>query len=317
MWAIILAVIPGVVAAQEPSMSVVSNSSSFVCSDEYLVVGEDYATFEVDVSGNNSDYTYDLFDRPRFRIQTLVTKNGSATVKDDMSLCEPFGLPQDGFCVKRDLTNTTNCSCEVVGPQVYRVKAVYRIEDDVNGTNGRIQLLWPDVRNGDIAVFYYLPEVRGTGRGLVFPLLHDSLKQHPKSVCRLSYRQGYRSGAWTPISRGGHWTFLGIRTKTAGPFPLVSSTDDKQQWQADREAFALTGGALRSCTNNLHCVTPIQTLQIMICLEVFMKLGVSIIFRTCPPVYSSTMPRRRLWLRPSLVHYSISYLVGNGTDMGR
>ncbi|GFN90184.1 hypothetical protein PoB_001669000, partial [Plakobranchus ocellatus] len=56
------------------------------------------------------------------------------------------------------MVDTTGCSCEVVGPQVYRVKLVYRIEE-VSESRGRLQLMWPSSR-GPINVMYHLPEVR-------------------------------------------------------------------------------------------------------------------------------------------------------------
>ncbi|GFO16687.1 hypothetical protein PoB_004319200 [Plakobranchus ocellatus] len=142
---------------QQPSLDIVTNSSSFLCTDEYLVVGEDFITFEVELSGNNSDYTYTVFDGPRFQIQQLVTENGNTELKSDNPICQPFLAPVDGFCVKKDITGTTGCSCELVGPQVYWVKAVYRIQN-VNET--RVLLLWPSL-SGNLNVSYYLPEIQG------------------------------------------------------------------------------------------------------------------------------------------------------------
>ncbi|GFO46593.1 hypothetical protein PoB_007309800, partial [Plakobranchus ocellatus] len=57
-------------ASRQPSLTVITNSSSFLYSDEYLVVGEDFVTFELDLSGNNSDYTYEFFDAPSFKFHT-------------------------------------------------------------------------------------------------------------------------------------------------------------------------------------------------------------------------------------------------------
>ncbi|GFO43825.1 hypothetical protein PoB_007033000 [Plakobranchus ocellatus] len=137
-------------------MKVLNRSSSFLCTDEYLVVGEDFVTFEVELSGNNSDYTYTIFDGPRFRIERFVKKDWEMS-NYYYSICQPFLAPVDGFCLKRDITYTTGCSCELVGPQVYRVKAVYRIKN-VNET--RFSLLWPSL-SGAINVSYYLPEIQG------------------------------------------------------------------------------------------------------------------------------------------------------------
>ncbi|GFO03051.1 hypothetical protein PoB_002955600, partial [Plakobranchus ocellatus] len=163
--AVLLYCFLGIATAQQPSLTIVTSSSSFSCNDDFLVVGEDFVTFELDLSGNNSDYTYDIFDGPRFRLQELVTENGNTLVASDYIICEPFDLPQDGFCVKRDITNTTGCSCEAVGPQVYRVKAVYRIED-VSESRGRLELRWPSL-SGPISAFYSLPEVRATSMAIV------------------------------------------------------------------------------------------------------------------------------------------------------
>ncbi|GFN82933.1 hypothetical protein PoB_000943900 [Plakobranchus ocellatus] len=154
----LLCLFSGLATAQQPSMTIVINSSSFWCSDEYLVVGEDFVTFEMELSGNSPDYTYNVFDGPRFRRQKLVTEDGILRVTADKLLCVPFRTPQNGFCVERNIVNTTGCSCEAIGPQVYRIKLVYRIED-ISG--GRLELLWPSVTAGDLSVFYYLPEVRG------------------------------------------------------------------------------------------------------------------------------------------------------------
>ncbi|GFO03050.1 hypothetical protein PoB_002955500 [Plakobranchus ocellatus] len=139
---VILYVFSGIATALKPSMKVLTNSSSFLCTDEYLVVGEDFVTLEVELSGNNSDYTYTVFDGPRFRIHEVI--------------CQPFLAPVDGFCLKRDIVDTTGCSCKLVGPQIYRVKTVYRIKN-VNET--RVLLLWPSL-SGAVNVTHYLPEIQ-------------------------------------------------------------------------------------------------------------------------------------------------------------
>ncbi|GFO07986.1 hypothetical protein PoB_003449100 [Plakobranchus ocellatus] len=72
----------GLVTAQQPTINLVTNSSSFSCTDEYLVVGEDFVTLEVDVSGNNSHYTYTQFQWPQMRRHKLSTVNGKTTVTD-------------------------------------------------------------------------------------------------------------------------------------------------------------------------------------------------------------------------------------------
>ncbi|GFO08839.1 hypothetical protein PoB_003534400 [Plakobranchus ocellatus] len=160
----------------KPTVTVVTNSSSFLCSEQFLVVGEDFVTLELDLSGNNSDYSLGVFDGPRFRIHQLVTKNGKTTEQDD-PVCEPFNN-RLGFCVKRHIRNTTGCSCEVVGPQVYRVKAVYRIQD-INET--RIRLLWPSVTGGNINKNYYLPEARAEPNITKFQIT-------PSFQCALDYQ---------------------------------------------------------------------------------------------------------------------------------
>ncbi|GFO11833.1 hypothetical protein PoB_003833800 [Plakobranchus ocellatus] len=73
---VLLHLLIGIVTAQRPSMIVVKNSSSFVCTETYLVAGEDYVTFEVDLAGNNTDYTYTKFYWPEFRSQKRAMKNG-------------------------------------------------------------------------------------------------------------------------------------------------------------------------------------------------------------------------------------------------
>ncbi|GFO08837.1 hypothetical protein PoB_003534200 [Plakobranchus ocellatus] len=165
--------------AQRPSINIVANSSSFLCSEQFLVVGEDFATFEVDLSRNNSDYTYKEFDWPTFHRQKLATVHG-VTKTSIKLICEPFVIPKNGFCVKRPLTNTTGCSCEVVGTQVYLVKLVYSIED-VNETRGRLELFWPSVTLGPISTFYYLPEVRAEPNITSFQIT-------PSFNCTLEYQ---------------------------------------------------------------------------------------------------------------------------------
>ncbi|GFO27310.1 hypothetical protein PoB_005381500 [Plakobranchus ocellatus] len=163
---VVLKLLLGVIGAQQPTptvkpkptVTIVTNSSSHLCSEQFLVVGEDFVTFELDLSGNNSDYTYSEFDWPRFRFNELITENGTTKVARDRPICLPFDLPQNGFCVKRDIFNTTGCSCEVVGVQVYRVKVVYRIED-VKETRGRIVFVWPSVPL-PFTISYNLPGIR-------------------------------------------------------------------------------------------------------------------------------------------------------------
>ncbi|GFO46616.1 hypothetical protein PoB_007312100 [Plakobranchus ocellatus] len=138
--------------AQEPSMTIAAISFSFACSDEYLVVGEDYVKFEVIVSGNNSDYTHDVFARPSFRREDLVTtENGKTDFKGDRPVCDPYE--------KGDKDSTTKCSVKEVGPQVYRFK-LFHVIKFVNESRGRFILEWPSIR-GDLKRFCHLPEVRG------------------------------------------------------------------------------------------------------------------------------------------------------------
>ncbi|GFO08828.1 hypothetical protein PoB_003533300 [Plakobranchus ocellatus] len=164
---VVLKLLLGIITAQKPTptvkptVTIVTNSSSFLCSEHFLVVGEDFVTFELDLSGNNSEYILDRFDGPRFRLHKTDWKNRNKIISD--LICVLFRAPQDGFCVKRDIINSTGCSCEVVGPQVYRLKLVYRIHE-INETRGRILLLWPSTLtlNGKIDKYYNLPEVRGS-----------------------------------------------------------------------------------------------------------------------------------------------------------
>ncbi|GFO24286.1 hypothetical protein PoB_005079100 [Plakobranchus ocellatus] len=46
----------------------------------------------------------------------------------------------------------------------------------------------------------------------------------------------------------------------------------------------------RSCTTNLHCITPVQILQITMCLEGFIERGESLIRTLCrtPEFYGAT-----------------------------
>ncbi|GFO14505.1 hypothetical protein PoB_004101000 [Plakobranchus ocellatus] len=70
-------------AITKPTVTIVTNSSSFLCSEHFLVVGEDFVTFELHLSGNNSKYTLNPFFGPRFKYQQLVTEKGRTRVKRD------------------------------------------------------------------------------------------------------------------------------------------------------------------------------------------------------------------------------------------
>ncbi|GFN86104.1 hypothetical protein PoB_001261000 [Plakobranchus ocellatus] len=146
------------IRAGKPSMEIVKTISSFMCSDQYLVMRFDTVTFELELSGNNSLYSLDEFGWPIFYIQKL--KDGNTTRTYDKIICQPFSLPEDGFCntQQRRLWVKNVCSCETVGPQVYRVKVVYTV-GDVSESRGRIWLTWPSI-NGSIEKSFDIPEVR-------------------------------------------------------------------------------------------------------------------------------------------------------------
>ncbi|GFO36325.1 hypothetical protein PoB_006283000 [Plakobranchus ocellatus] len=141
----------GMAAAQQPSLDVVQSSHSSSCNDEYLVVGVDNITFEVDVSGNNSEFTFGISISPEFSRE--LANNDPSTSK---FLCSPFGSTQNTFCVQ-DVTD--GCSCQILSPNVFRVKNVYTVEA-VNESRGRIRLIWRSIDNS-IAVFHDIPEVLG------------------------------------------------------------------------------------------------------------------------------------------------------------
>ncbi|GFN90183.1 hypothetical protein PoB_001668900 [Plakobranchus ocellatus] len=67
----------------KPTVTIVTNSSSYLCSEQFLVVNEDVVTFELDLSNNNSEYTYAEFEWPRFRLHVFVTKNGTTSKRFD------------------------------------------------------------------------------------------------------------------------------------------------------------------------------------------------------------------------------------------
>ncbi|GFN86106.1 reverse transcriptase [Plakobranchus ocellatus] len=145
----------GISKGQNPSMKVLTNTSSSSCSEQYLVAGKDHLTFEVELTGNGSIYTYDEPYWPQFFLDTW---GGS------VKICQPFDLPGKGFCKKRQQLTTLRtiaCSCEMVRPQVYRVKVVYKMTD-VRESPGRIQLLWLSKRIGvkNLAKSFYYPDVR-------------------------------------------------------------------------------------------------------------------------------------------------------------
>ncbi|GFO39691.1 hypothetical protein PoB_006619600 [Plakobranchus ocellatus] len=145
------------VRAEKPSVEIVKSVSSSLCSDKYLVTFVDTITFELELSGNNSLYTYEKHSWPRFRLQEL--KNGTSKIKSSRTICEPFSLPENGFCkVKQQLNfRQTGCYCETVGPQVYRVKAIYNVRD-VSESRGRIELYWPSTV-GTVGKVLDIPDV--------------------------------------------------------------------------------------------------------------------------------------------------------------
>ncbi|GFO20487.1 histone-lysine N-methyltransferase SETMAR [Plakobranchus ocellatus] len=90
---------------------------------------------------------------------SMTWKHPSSPVTKKFKLCEPFGDPMTGFCMKRDLTDMTGCSCEQVLPMVFRIKAIHKIESLLESF-GRIQFVWPS-SNGDIVENLDIKEVVG------------------------------------------------------------------------------------------------------------------------------------------------------------
>ncbi|GFO29971.1 hypothetical protein PoB_005647600 [Plakobranchus ocellatus] len=148
------------VHAQNASVKVVTNMSSYLCTDQYLVVGEDSVTCAWELSGNNSDYTYNEFFEPYIRMETFtLLHDGSLQLLNDALICTPFDLPKNGFCNKVNRYNPA-CSCEAVGPQVYRVKYVLTL-NDVRESRGKFTLIWPSLGlKGYIKKVCYIPEVK-------------------------------------------------------------------------------------------------------------------------------------------------------------
>ncbi|GFN74890.1 endonuclease-reverse transcriptase [Plakobranchus ocellatus] len=151
------------VTAQQPSVKIVSNTSSFSCSEDFIVLFEDFVTFELDISGNNSEFVLDRFGyAPRFLLHRIVTRRGRKRLLD-FTICSPFGRDRYHFCEKKNVSgNSPGCSCESVGPQVYRIIVVYALKQVVE-IGSSIQLVWiPTRRRGSIIEDYYLPKVRAT-----------------------------------------------------------------------------------------------------------------------------------------------------------
>ncbi|GFO29970.1 nuclease harbi1, partial [Plakobranchus ocellatus] len=167
---ILLYLLVGISKAQNASVKVVTNISSYLCTDQYLVVGEDTVTCAWELSGNNSVYTYNEFDRPRIRMRTFtVLHDGSLQLLNDALPCTPFDSPKNGFCNKVNRYNPA-CSCEVVGPHVYRVKYVHTLKD-VSESRGRFILLWPSLKlTGHIEKVCYIPEVKAEPEIEVFQI---------------------------------------------------------------------------------------------------------------------------------------------------
>ncbi|GFN80949.1 hypothetical protein PoB_000745500 [Plakobranchus ocellatus] len=138
-------------------MTIVKIVSSFLCTDRYLVVGLDSVTFELELSGNYSMYSYEQFHWPELRLRKWT--KGKAKLAIDKLVCSPFTRPENGFCVKSDV-----CSCEEVSPQVYRVKTVYTIEN-VDESRGKLSLIWPS-RINNVTKRFHLPKVKGESEEL-------------------------------------------------------------------------------------------------------------------------------------------------------
>ncbi|GFN96495.1 hypothetical protein PoB_002300100 [Plakobranchus ocellatus] len=157
---VLLKLLLAMTTAQEPSMKIVTSSSSFSCSKDFLVLGEDFVTFELDVSGNNSEYTlHDYTYAPRFILSRLVRENGKTRAYED-TICWPFGEDQNHFCEKTNVSGKSpGCSCESVGAQVYRVKTVHIIKKHLE-IKSSIRLVWISNTGGTITKDYYLPKVR-------------------------------------------------------------------------------------------------------------------------------------------------------------
>ncbi|GFO50626.1 hypothetical protein PoB_007713100 [Plakobranchus ocellatus] len=131
------------------------------CTSAFLVKNEDFVTFELQLSRNNSHYTYKKPDWPRFMLQFKQKAKAGRYRWNEYFLCEPFGDPHNGFCVKRDLIRMSGCSCEQVQPQVYLVKAVYKVLN-VYESQGKLKFVWPSTK-GDVVQFFDFPRVWGVG----------------------------------------------------------------------------------------------------------------------------------------------------------
>ncbi|GFO16099.1 hypothetical protein PoB_004260400 [Plakobranchus ocellatus] len=132
-----------------PSLVVVNRSYTSSCSKNFLVAGADNVTFEADVSGNNSAFTFGILISPEFN--RLLSGGHRGTSK---FLCSPFGVAKR-FC---DSKPSHGCTCKVIGRHVYRVKNVYTVTG-VDESRGKIVLIWRS-RNDSITVQADIPEVK-------------------------------------------------------------------------------------------------------------------------------------------------------------
>ncbi|GFN98280.1 hypothetical protein PoB_002478600 [Plakobranchus ocellatus] len=85
--------------ASVPSVKVMRRMSTSFCGTNVLVLNNDYVTFELELSGNNSYYKYTQPNGPKFVIQEMVMDKAGMMIKEQQLVGE------QSFCLHKLLWN--------------------------------------------------------------------------------------------------------------------------------------------------------------------------------------------------------------------
>ncbi|GFO33613.1 hypothetical protein PoB_006011800 [Plakobranchus ocellatus] len=135
----------------DPEIKLIHSKSSFSCAPYYQVVGMDYTTLELEVSGNSSAYSFKQDLWPRFEYKTLI--NG--TFGQPVPFCTPFSARRHGFCVTR-MFFPDDCSCEQVDTDKYRVTVNFTMPTTAM-SQGILALTWPGKQAPGVQYEHRLP----------------------------------------------------------------------------------------------------------------------------------------------------------------
>ncbi|GFO33616.1 hypothetical protein PoB_006012100 [Plakobranchus ocellatus] len=159
----------GMSKAQTYPVKLINNTSTFTCSDQFLVVGEDTLTCTFEVSFTNSSFTTDLVPFVAWEVYS-VSKTGHIKVAHTSPVCVPFENGQNETCRQTDPYSST-CYCDKIGPHVFRIKYVHTVRNLSDflfypvktgssvGTRRRLHLIWFS-SIGTLEQFCNMPEIR-------------------------------------------------------------------------------------------------------------------------------------------------------------